>query len=194
MNALNTGRSDRRLHVLIPACHSIDKGEHRYAWLNGYCALRCRVYDGDVHIRGEVLIGQHIADNSGLISRLADALDPLAILVGMDLTAMISKFGRIPIDADDQAPALALLAKLRMMLEENTPIDLTLPDDAALDSLNHHRLAKHLTRQASACLLAASALTFDRPTQRKVQEAWQAWRERLVPVLPEREVEHTARS
>lgn len=178
----------RTLQILVPACRGFDQAGDRFAWLNGYCALRCSVEGDDVEVSGDVLIGDHLAENPGLVARLADALDPAAVLVGMDLTGIVSRLGRLPIDAPDQAPSLALLAKLRSMLERNKPIDLSEPDGSCLDSLNYHRLARELTDQASACLLAASHLALPGRLQWKIHEAWHSWRRLLVPVLPEREV------
>ncbi len=178
------GRERPVLQVLVPACQA----GSGYAWLNGYCVLSCRADGNDVVISGEVRIGEHIADNPGLIASLANALDPAAVLVGMDLTGMVSSLGRLPIDAPDQAPALALLTKLRSMLEMHSPIDLGQPDGDALDSLNAHLLAETLADHASDCLLEATFRTLADVSAVKLYASWQAWRQSLVPVMPEKEV------
>ena len=189
MRYLNDNGGRRPLiQVLVPALRTVDQPGMSFAWLNGYCLLSCRLEGHGVILGGEVRIGEHLADNPSLIASLADALDPAAVLAGMDLTSVVSGLGRLPFDAPDQAPALAVLTKLRSMLEHHKPIDLGQPDGDGLDRLNPSLLAEMLADQAGACLLALSQTALPDVHQGTVQAAWQKWRQSLVPVLPEKEV------
>ncbi|HEX8533835.1 MAG TPA: hypothetical protein VF662_06675 [Allosphingosinicella sp.] len=174
------------IQILVPDLRTIDQPGTRYAWLNGYCLLSCNT--DDLTVSGEVRIGEHLAENPDLIADLAHALVPTAVLAGTDLTAMVSGLGRLPFDAPNQAPSLALLAKLRSMIEHNPPIDLGEIDGDDLDSLNARLLAEMLADKAGACLEAMSHRTLPEGSHADLYAAWQKWRENLVPVLPEREV------
>lgn len=217
-NSRQGGQEGPLFQVLIPACQTIDQPGAGYAWLNGYCVLSCRLDTDNVVLCGEVRIGEHLAENPELITGLADTLDPAAVLAGRDLTSMLSSLGRLPIDAADPAPALALLTKLRNMLEQNRPIDLIItpksrnavlleakarapgssrnglsyrvgqPFGEDLDSGNPHLLAEILADHASACLFALGRLTLSHVQQVNLDVAWRTWRQSLVPVLFEKEV------
>jgi hypothetical protein len=214
-----SGRQQRPLiQVLVPACRTINQPGTGYAWLNGYCVLSCRVEADGVVVGGEVRIGEHLAENSDLIGRLAHILNPGAVLSGMDLTRVLSGLGRLPIDAVDPAPALALLTMLRNMLEKHRPIDLIITPESRnavllkakardlgsgrsglsyqvgqqlredVDSGNPHLLAEMLADHASACLLAISTLTLPEVQRVKLEAAWRTWRQSLVPFVSGKEV------
>lgn len=120
------------IQILSASCAAFGDPDPRCAWLHGFCLLTIQP-DGDhVVFHGELQIGDRFCNDRPMISALADTLDPNAVLAGLDLTDMISRLGRLPIDATDQGPALALLGKLGQMLENQRPIDLTLNDDDAL--------------------------------------------------------------
>jgi hypothetical protein len=218
-NSREGGQEGLVLQILIPACRTIDQPGTGYAWLNGYCVLSCRLRAHDVVLDGDVRIGEHLGENSDLITSLAHALDPTAVLAGMDLTSVVSRLGRLPIDATDPAPPLALLTKLRTMIEQHRPIDLAITPEsrnavlveaearnlggglngisytvggsfgAGLDSGNPRLLAQVLADEASACLLAMSRITLTDLQRVKLEAAWKRWRESLAPHLPEKEVQ-----
>jgi hypothetical protein len=182
----NAGLQRPLIQVLVPDLQTVDQPGARYAWLNGYCIITCDT--DDLTVGGEVRIGEHLAENPDLIADLAHALDPAAVLVGMDLTALLSGLGTLPFDAPNQAPSLALLAKLRSMIEHNPPIDLGEIDGDDLDSLNARLLAEMLADKSGACLAAMSHRTLPHVSHVDLYAAWEKWRQNLVPVLPEREV------
>jgi hypothetical protein len=182
----NSGHQRPLIQILVPDLRTIDQPGTRYAWLNGYCIITCDT--DDLTVSGEVRIGEHLAENPDLIADLAHALDGAAVLVGLDLTALLSGLGRLPFDALDQAPSLALLAKLRSMIEHNPPIDLGQMQGDDLDSLNARLLAEMLADQSGACLAAMCHLTLPEVSHVDLYSAWQKWRQDLVPDLPEREV------
>lgn len=191
-NTQTDGRQRLLIQVLVPACRALSQADTGFSWLNGYCILNCRLVADDVVISGEVRIGEHLAENPDLITSLTDALDTTATLAGMDLTSTLRGLCRLPIDAPDQAPALALLTKLRSMLEAHQPIDLGRPYEHALDSLNPCVLAEMLAEQASACLFAVAQIALTDVHQGQAHAAWQKWRQGLVPVLPKKEVAQTS--
>lgn len=109
------------------------------SWLHGFCLLTCRQDGGTISVTGKLMTGERFADDRPVIEALTGALDERATLVGLDLTDMIGSLGRLPVDAQDQRPALALLAKLRAMLTASCPVDLSLTEDsqAALVEVAH---------------------------------------------------------
>lgn len=141
MNAYNDNRNLPPIQVLVPACTATDVSGLRLGWLHGYCLLTLRHVGADLTIDGEVRIGDRFDENTSLIQALADALEPGAALAGCDLTAIIGKLGRLPIEANNPAPALDLLAKLKTMLEQETPLDLALSehsrDEVLTQALRH---------------------------------------------------------
>ena len=126
MNDLNDNQQRPPIQLLITACATADDPGRRLSWLHGYCLLTLRPANGIVLLDGDVRIGDRYADNFDLIQNLADALDPDAVLAGLDLTDTVSRLGRLPVDARQQGPALALLGKLKAMLEKHLPLELTL--------------------------------------------------------------------
>lgn len=218
-NIRQGGQERLLIQVLVPACWTIDQPGTGYAWLNGYCVLSCRLDTHDVVLGGEVRIGEHLAENADLITSLAHALDPTAVLAGMDLTSVLSRLGRLPIDAADPAPALALLTKLKTMIEQHRPIDLAITSASrnavlaetearnlgsgldgigykvgrffgeGLGSGNSRLLAEMLADEASACLLAMGRLTLTDLQRVELEAAWKRWRESVAPHLPEKEVQ-----
>lgn len=206
------------LQLLIPACRTVRQSEADYAWLHGYCLLTCSMGRDTVRLVGEVRIGERYAENSELLVSLAEALDPAAILVGVDLTSTVSAFGKLPIDAVDPAPPLAVLSKLQSMLRAHPPIDLGITEDTrdlvqaerltidlagagwgsrrtvsaqsaeGIDSGSPRLLAEELAGEAGTCLLAMGQLILPQAEQLQLDTAWRNWRQHLVPVLPTREV------
>jgi hypothetical protein len=114
------------IQVLAVACASIGEPQLHCAWLHGFALLTLQPTDDDVHVSGMVMTGEQYVDDGVLTTALAEALNPDAILAGIDLTGMMSRLGRLPIEVVDQAPSLALLGKLEAMLENHEPIDLTI--------------------------------------------------------------------
>lgn len=131
MKYLNNNQQLPTIQLLITACAANDKLGTHFTWLHGYCLLTFQLVNGAARLDGEVLIGERYSDNLELVRGLACALDPEAVLAGLDLTAMISRLGRLPIDAPDQRPSLELLSTLKVMLERQSPIDLTLNEESA---------------------------------------------------------------
>ena len=132
------------IQVLAVACASIGEPELHCAWLHGFALLTLRLTDDDVHVSGQVMTGEQYVDDGVLTTALAEALNPDAILAGIDLTGMISRLGRLPIEVVDQAPSLALLGKLEAMLDNHDPIDLTISMESqvslAVKVFNHRLL------------------------------------------------------
>ncbi len=129
------------IQLLIIACNTVDQPRMRYGWLRGYCLLTYSAISGHVHLHGDVRVSDPFADDYKIVDDLANTLHPDAVLAGLDLTETISRLGRLPIEAGDQAPSLALLAKLKAMLEQQAPIDLAIDDlsqtAVALQVLEH---------------------------------------------------------
>lgn len=98
------------------------------SWLHGFCLLTCTQKDGEVTIDGQLVTGERFADDRPVIEALSRALYENAILAGLDMTDMVGRLGRLPIDSQDQRPALALLRRLRAMLVGREAIDLTLTE------------------------------------------------------------------
>lgn len=126
----NDNRPLPPIQLLITSCAITDCDSMRLAWLHGYCLLTYRPVGAGLHLDGEILIGERYGENLAMTQHLADALDPDAVLAGYDLTDMISRLGRLPIESNDPQPALDLLAKLRAMLDRQSPIDLAINDES----------------------------------------------------------------
>lgn len=118
------------IQVLAIACSAFDGPDPHCAWLHGYALLTLQPTEGGVQLGGMVMTGERYLDDLKVTTALADALNPDAVLAGVDLTGTISLLGRLPIEMINQAPSLALLGKLRAMLENFDPIDLTTNRDA----------------------------------------------------------------
>lgn len=118
------------IQLLAVACQALGEPDLRFAWLHGYALLTLQPTQDDVHLSGMVMTGERYVDDLRLTTALADALDPDAVLAGVDLTGMISRLSRLPLEVIDQAPALALLGKLQAMLQNRDPIDLTIDMDS----------------------------------------------------------------
>lgn len=217
-NGISIKEQGRHIQLLVPACRSVNQTDINYAWLHGYCLINCHI-NADIVVGGEVRIGDPHADNVELIGHLAASLDPTAVLAGNDLTNMLGRIGRLPIDAIDPAPALALLGKLQSMLDGQAPIDLAITPQSrnavaaeassknfgrgedrityevgqspanTVDSGNPRLLAEWLADEASACLLALGRLTLTEAQMMRLDIAWEMWRQRLVPVLQAKEVQ-----
>jgi len=128
MNHYNDNQNLPPIQLLVPACTVADASGLRLGWLHGYCLLTLRHVGADLTIDGEVRIGDRYGENASLIQALADTLEIGAALAGSDLTAIVGQLGRLPIEANNPAPALDLLAKLKAMLQQETPLDLALSD------------------------------------------------------------------
>ncbi|GGD91491.1 hypothetical protein GCM10011515_08950 [Tsuneonella deserti] len=117
------------IQLLITACPATDDPGDRYAWLNGFCLLTIQPRHHTVELTGEVRVGHRHAENAALVRYLAEAIDEEAVLAGYDLHDTISRLGRLPIGADQPTPAIALLSKLKRMLEAHVPLDVGWNDD-----------------------------------------------------------------
>ena len=113
------------IQVLAVACTAFDGPDPHCAWLHGFALLTLYPTQDDVQLSGMVMTGERYVDDIRLTTALAAALDPDAVLAGIDLTGTISLLGCLPIEMADQASSLALLRKLEAMLENYDPIDLT---------------------------------------------------------------------
>lgn len=116
------------IQLLIVACPKLEQPNTEYAWLHGYALLTLQPGMDGVAFDGEVAVGDRYAENPGLVDRLTASLDPTAVLAGIDLHDAISRLGRLPLGADDPASAIALLKRLREMLAERPPVDLSIDD------------------------------------------------------------------
>ena len=130
MNTSNDNQLLPPIQLLITACAATNNPGMRLGWLHGYCLLTYTPAGPGLRVEGDVRVGEFFSENSALIQNLADALDPAAVLAGYNLTAMLSHLGRLPIEANDPAASLDLLAKLKSMLERQAPIELALTNDS----------------------------------------------------------------
>lgn len=115
------------IQLLVAACAAFGDPDPRCAWLHGFALLTAQPAGASVHLSGTLLTGERYAADRHLVEALEDALDETAVLAGNDLTELVSRLGRLPIDATDQTLALALLRKLEAMIENHCPLDLSLP-------------------------------------------------------------------
>jgi hypothetical protein len=118
------------IQLLIAACPATDEPGDRYAWLTGFCLVTIQPREHTVELSGEVRIGHRHAENASLVRHLAEALDEDAVIAGYDLDDTISRLGRLPLGADQPAPALALLSKLSSMLQAHPPLDVGWNEDS----------------------------------------------------------------
>lgn len=190
------------IQLLIPSFGTSNGMPSCYTWLHGYCLLTITpLPKNNVLVRGEVRIGERYAENPQIVKHLADALDPDCVLAGYGLDDMIAMFGRLPIGADQPDPGLAVLEKLKAMLENWLPMDvgcdeeareivriqaeaheLTLTD-AALE-LRTDNAAVALADKAGACALTLAELYMPDWMHLPVLCAWHNWRTSHLPVLP----------
>lgn len=187
----NTPKSDvprPLIQVLVPVTRTFDQGDMRFAWLSGFCLITCRIGATDIKVTGQVRIGENLAENNDLVNGLERALDPAASLAGVNLTLILSALCRLPIEAPDQAPSLALLTKLKTMIERQTPIDLRQINEPTYYNGNPHRLAQILVNQARDHLIEIGKLELPRSRRMELKAALRAWREALVPVVVEQEM------
>lgn len=145
------------IQLLLAACPITDQPGDRYAWLHGFCCLTIQPGPYTVEVTGEVRIGHRYAENVDLISYLSEALNPDAVLAGYDLDDTISRLGRLPIDAEQSAPALALLNKLRAMIEGHPPLDLGCDEDGKI--MVHNQSVAHNLEVSDAFDLFDETLT-----------------------------------
>lgn len=140
----NDNKTPPAIQVLAVACASIGEPELHCAWLHGFALLTLQPTHDNVHVSGLVMTGEQYVDDGVLTTALADALNPDALLAGIDLTGMISRLGRLPIEVVDQGPSLALLGKLEAMLDKHDPIELTISMESqvalAVKVFNHRLL------------------------------------------------------
>lgn len=198
--------------LLITACSSFGPPAERCAWLHGFCLLTLRPGGAPVLAQARVATGERYSDDGPLIEALTRLLDPDAILVGLDLTAMLSKLGRLPIDASDQKPALALLARLETMITANSPIDLAMSSQArelvakyaeqqqlgiaerlargsagalfgVTDNGNPAALELMMAETADACALALAQMKWGQPDMAALLHERMRWREKLLSRL-----------
>lgn len=120
------------IQLLVASCAAFGDPDPRCAWLHGFALLTVQPAGASVHLSGTLLTGERYADDRHLVEALEDALDETAVLAGHDLTELISRLARLPIDSADQTPALALLRKLEAMIENHCPLDLSLAAEGKL--------------------------------------------------------------
>ena len=200
------------IQLLITACSAFGPPPERCAWLHGFCLLTLRPGGSPVLAQARVATGEHHCDDRPLIMELTRLLDPKAILAGLDLTSMLGKLGRLPIDATDQGPALNLLDRLETMIEANPPIDLALSVEArgqvarhareqrldvaehlgdgtgsalfgVMDNGNPAALALKMAETADACALALVEINGGQPQLAALQLERLRWREKLLSRL-----------
>ena len=117
--------NSRPIQVLAIDCPIVGDPDPRLAWLQAYVLVTIQPTDDDTPVTGTVVIGERYADEMRLITSLEAALDPGAVLAGCELTEMVGRLGRLPIEASNSKPALALLDKLEAMLAR-PPIDVSM--------------------------------------------------------------------
>lgn len=200
------------IQLLIIAASTFGPPAERCAWLHGFCLLTLRPDGSPVLTRAKVATGERYCDDGPLISELTRLLDTSAILAGPDLTGMLSKLGRLAIDATDQRPALELLDKLETMIEVNPPIDLALfaetrghvarhareqqlgiaediGDDGGdalfkgMDNGNPAALSLMMAETADACALALAEMKGGEPQVAALRNERLKWREKLLSRL-----------
>ncbi len=143
---MNTSDNDNRLfppiQLLVPSWQTVDDAGIELKWLHGFCVVNYRPVGAGLQLYGMVRIGERYGENLAMIRDLAEALDPEAVLAGDDLTSIISGLGRLPIEANDPQPALAVLSKLKSMLDLHDPIDLSIDDASQTAVLIQHLRAR----------------------------------------------------
>lgn len=153
---MNTNDNDNRsvppVQLLIPLCETANDTGVSLAWLHAYCVVTIRPVGGVLQLNGRISLGQRYGENLELVRNLAAALNSGAVLAGHDLTDVISKLGRLSIDANDAKPALRLLAMLKCMLCCHDPINLAIDIDSqtqvAVQQLQLHPGMDQATKNA----------------------------------------------
>lgn len=197
------------VQLLITACSAFGPPSERCAWLHGFCLLTLRPGGLPMLARAKVATGERYRDDRPLIEELTRLLDPEAILAGLDLTSMMSRLGRLPIDASDQSPALALLERLESMIGNEPPIDLALSAEArelvarhadqqqlgiaehlgdggvgvlfgVMDNGNPAALTLMMAETADACALALAEMKWGQPQLAALLLERMRWREKLL--------------
>lgn len=200
------------IQLLIIAASAFGAPAERCAWLHGFCLLTLRPDRSPILAGAKVATGERYCDDGPLIGELTRLLDPNAILAGPDLTSMLSKLGRLAIDAADQRPALKLLAKLETMIEANPPIDLAVSAEARghvarhardqqlgiaerisvgngdalfeiLDNGNPAALSLMMAETAEACALALAEMKWGQPQMAALLHERMKWREKFLSRL-----------
>lgn len=196
------------IQLLIIAASAFGPPTERCAWLHGFCLLTLRPDGSPILAGAEVATGERYCDDGPLIEELTRLLDPKAILAGPDLTGMLSKLGRLAIDAADQRPALELLDKLEIMIAANPPIDLTMSAETrgrlarhardqqlgiakcigdamfgVMDNANPAALSLMMAETADACALAVAEMKWGQPQMAALMDERLRWREKLLSRL-----------
>lgn len=200
------------IQLLIIAASAFGPPAERCAWLHGFCLLTLRPDGSPILAGAKVATGERYCDDGPLIRELTRLLDPKAILAGPDLTGVLSKLGRLAIDAADQRPALELLDKLEIMIAANPPIDLTMcaetrgrvarhardrqlgiakcigdgSGDAlfgVMDNANLAALSLKMAETADACALALAEMKWGQPRIAALMDERLRWREKLLSRL-----------
>lgn len=134
----NDNRPFPSIQLLVPSCQTVDDAGSGLTWLHGFCLVTFRPVGPGVQLGGIVRVGARYGENPAMVRELAKALDPAAVLAGDDLTSIVGSIGRLPIEANDQQPALDVLAKLKAMLMVHDPIDLAMDDHSRTEVLVQH--------------------------------------------------------
>ena len=200
------------IQLLIIACSAFGPPPDRCAWLHGFCLLTLRPDNSPILAQARVATGERHCDDYPLIKELTRLLDPNATLAGLDLTSMLGKLGRLPIDATDQGPALELLNRLVTMIAASPPIDLALSAEArcdvarhthqqhlsiaerigegtgsalfgVMDNANPAALALMMAETADACALALAERKWGQPQMAALLHERLRWREKLLSRL-----------
>ncbi|HEX8402667.1 MAG TPA: hypothetical protein VF628_13305 [Allosphingosinicella sp.] len=200
------------IQLLIIACSAFGPPPERCAWLHGFCILTLRPGSSPILVQARVATGERHSDDRPLIEKLMKLLDPDATLAGLDLTSMLGKLGRLPIDATDQAPALELLDRLETMIGANPPIDLALSAEARghvarhaqkqqlgiaerigdgsgsalfgiMDNANPAALALMMAETADTCALALAEMKWSQPRMAALLHERLRWRKKLLSRL-----------
>ena len=200
------------IQLLIIACSTFGPPPERCAWLHGFCLLTLRSGSSPILAQARVATGERYCDDYPLIKELTKLLDPNATLAGLDLTSMMGKLGRLPIDATDQGPALELLNRVETMIAASPPIDLALSTETrgyvarhahqqhlgiaerigdgtgsalfgAMDNANPAALALMMAETADACALAVAEKNWGEPQMAALLQERLRWREKLLSRL-----------
>jgi hypothetical protein len=126
----NDNHDHTPIQLLIPLCQSVEDAGSELVWINAYCLLTLRQLGGSFNLTGAITLGQRYAENLHLTEELAAGLSAESAICGYDLTAIVGRLGRLPTEANDQKPALRLLAGLKSMLIDHDPIDLAISDES----------------------------------------------------------------
>lgn len=126
----NDNHDHTPIQLLIPLCQSVEDAGSELVWLNAYCLLNLRQVGGSFNLTGAISLGQRYGENLHLAEELAAGLSAVSAICGYDLTSIVGRLGRLPIEATDQKPTLRILAGLKSMLIDHDPIDLGISDES----------------------------------------------------------------